>query len=63
MESLLIKALDSGGVLVLAILIFVRFNQRFDTMVAKLDQLVKLTILSFDSKEKKEKAAEIIEKE
>jgi len=63
MESLLIKALDSGGVLVLAILIFVRFNQRFDTMVAKLDQLVKLTILSFDSKEKKEKAAEIIERE
>lgn len=60
METLLLDALDKGGVLVLAILMFLRFNQRFDTIIEKLDQLVKITILGFDEKDKETQAKNII---
>ena len=61
MEDLILKALDAGGVLALALAILVAGGKKLDKMDGKLGKLLQLTALGFSSDGKKEEVKKILE--
>ena len=61
MEELILKALDLGGTLALALAILVAGGRKLDKMDATLGKLLQLTALGFSSQGKKEEVKKILD--
>lgn len=60
MEDILLRALDLGGTLTLAVAILIVGCKKLDSLDDKLEKLLRITAIGFNTPEKREKISEVL---